>query len=129
MKNPDSDLPELDIVTEYGVVTRLPTSFPIFDAELDEHLDPDLFQQGFVDAAADPARFPRRGRDNWRRRRSRVRRTPTTRNRATHAAIAPPSTDTSGTPESKRRKGSRKRRPEGRTCRNRTAAPATDLVR
>ncbi|EON31527.1 MULTISPECIES: hypothetical protein [Gordonia] len=58
MKNPDSDLPELDIVTEHGVVTRLPTSFPIYDAELDEHLDPDLFQQGFLDAAADLDALP-----------------------------------------------------------------------
>jgi hypothetical protein len=46
----DPDLPELDIVTPHGVVTRLPTSFPIYDAELDAHLDPDLFQQGFTDA-------------------------------------------------------------------------------
>ena len=44
------ELPELDIVTDHGVVTRLPTSFPIYDADLDAHLDPDLFQQGFTDA-------------------------------------------------------------------------------
>ncbi|MFT4088367.1 MAG: hypothetical protein QM658_14680 [Gordonia sp. (in: high G+C Gram-positive bacteria)] len=48
----DSDLPELDIATEHGVVTRLPTSFPIIDPELDEYLDPDLFQKGFSDALA-----------------------------------------------------------------------------
>ncbi|GAC69730.1 hypothetical protein [Gordonia soli] len=54
----EPELPELDIVTEYGIVTRLPTSFPIYDADLDEHLDPDLFQQGFVDAAGELDRMP-----------------------------------------------------------------------
>ena len=54
----DPDLPELDIVTEYGVVTRLPTSFPLYDAELDQHLDPDLFQRGFADATAELDSLP-----------------------------------------------------------------------
>lgn len=48
----DSGLPELDIHTEYGIVTRLPTSFPLIDPELDDALDPDLFQKGFEDALA-----------------------------------------------------------------------------
>ncbi|GAB93091.1 hypothetical protein [Gordonia rhizosphera] len=48
----DPDLPELDIVTAHGTVTRLPTSFPIIDPELDGHLDPDLFQKGFEDGNA-----------------------------------------------------------------------------
>lgn len=42
----------LDIVTEYGTVTRLPTSFPIIDPELDDCVDPDLFQKGFDDSLA-----------------------------------------------------------------------------
>ncbi|HEY9312362.1 hypothetical protein [Williamsia sp.] len=46
----EPDLPELDIVTQYGVATRLPTSFPLIDPELDDALDPDLFQHGFDDA-------------------------------------------------------------------------------
>jgi hypothetical protein len=46
----DPGLPELDIVTQYGVATRLPTSFPLVDPELDVALDHDLFQQGFDDA-------------------------------------------------------------------------------
>ena len=48
----------LDIVTEHGVVTRLPTSIPIYDADLDAALDPDLFQQGFCDAEAELAGMP-----------------------------------------------------------------------
>lgn len=52
MSRHESGLPELDIVTEYGTVTRLPTSFPIIDPELDDFLDPDLFQKGFDDALA-----------------------------------------------------------------------------
>jgi hypothetical protein len=52
LTNHENELPDLDIVTEYGIVTRLPTSFPIYDADLDEHLDPDLFQKGFDDAEA-----------------------------------------------------------------------------
>lgn len=51
--NPSTpEWPELDIVTPYGIVTRLPTSFPIMDPELDGHLEPDLFQTGFDDANA-----------------------------------------------------------------------------
>lgn len=46
-------------MTPGGVVTRLPTSFPIVDPELDGHLDPDLFQQGFDDANARLCAFPR----------------------------------------------------------------------
>lgn len=46
----EPDLPELDIVTQYGVATRLPTSFPLIDPELDVALDHDLFQHGFDDA-------------------------------------------------------------------------------
>lgn len=52
MTTTNSELPGLDIVTTHGVVTRLPTSFPIIDPELDAHLDPDLFQRGFTDALA-----------------------------------------------------------------------------
>ncbi|MBM7369444.1 hypothetical protein [Gordonia hydrophobica] len=56
----DADMPELDIVTEHGIVTRLPTSFPLLDPERDADLDPDRFQQGFDDALADLDRMPPR---------------------------------------------------------------------
>ena len=49
---------EIDIVTEHGIVTRLPTSFPLYDPERDADLDPDRFQQGFDDALADLDRMP-----------------------------------------------------------------------
>ncbi|MFW0796807.1 hypothetical protein AAFP30_23580 [Gordonia sp. CPCC 205515] len=52
MTSNNTDLPDIDIVTAHGVVTRLPTSFPIIDPELDACLDPDLFQKGFADAVA-----------------------------------------------------------------------------
>ncbi|MDR2281396.1 MAG: hypothetical protein LBE07_11155 [Gordonia sp. (in: high G+C Gram-positive bacteria)] len=52
------EYPELDIVTPYGIVTRLPTSFPIIDPELDGHLDPCLFQAGFDDANMRLSAFP-----------------------------------------------------------------------
>ncbi|AZG44709.1 hypothetical protein [Gordonia insulae] len=55
----DPGAPELDITTAHGIVTRLPTSFPIIDPELDGHLDPDLFQKGFDDANSRLDTFPR----------------------------------------------------------------------
>ncbi|MAU84948.1 MULTISPECIES: hypothetical protein [Gordonia] len=58
MTRGDEDLLDLDIVTPHGVVTRLPTSFPIVDHELDGHLDPDLFQKGFEDANERLCGFP-----------------------------------------------------------------------
>jgi len=58
VKDHGDDLPDLDIVTPYGVVTRLPTSFPIYDAELAAHLDADLFQKGFEDAEAELCALP-----------------------------------------------------------------------
>lgn len=54
----EPELPDLDIVTPYGTITRLPTSFPITDPEIDAHLDPVRFQQGFDDAVAHLARLP-----------------------------------------------------------------------
>ncbi|MEZ5211813.1 MULTISPECIES: hypothetical protein [unclassified Gordonia (in: high G+C Gram-positive bacteria)] len=54
----DPGFGELDIVTEYGTVTRLPTSFPLIDPELDDCLDPDLFQKGFEDSLADLDALP-----------------------------------------------------------------------
>ncbi|MGB3602169.1 hypothetical protein [Gordonia sp. (in: high G+C Gram-positive bacteria)] len=53
-----TDLPPLDIVTEHGTVTCLPTSFPLRDPERDADLDPDVFQQGFEDSIADLDRLP-----------------------------------------------------------------------
>ncbi|MFZ2509830.1 MAG: hypothetical protein WAW85_01900 [Gordonia sp. (in: high G+C Gram-positive bacteria)] len=50
MNHREPQVHELDIITEHGTVTRLPTSFPLIDPELDEYLDPDLFQKGFDDA-------------------------------------------------------------------------------
>ncbi|NLG48076.1 hypothetical protein [Gordonia sp. (in: high G+C Gram-positive bacteria)] len=53
-----TDLPDLDIHTEHGVVTRLPTSFPLADPERDADLDPDVFQRGFDEALAHLAQLP-----------------------------------------------------------------------
>ncbi|MDL9936416.1 hypothetical protein QSJ18_06655 [Gordonia sp. ABSL1-1] len=50
MSTIEPEFPPLDIVTPYGTATRLPTSFPLIDPELDSALDPDHFQQGFDDA-------------------------------------------------------------------------------
>ncbi|AUH68897.1 MULTISPECIES: hypothetical protein [Gordonia] len=36
----------------HATVTRLPTSYPLVDPELDVCLDPDLFQQGFDESLA-----------------------------------------------------------------------------
>ncbi len=52
MSHREPRLEPLDTVTEHGTVTRLPTSFPLIDPELEEFLDPDLFQKGFDDALA-----------------------------------------------------------------------------
>ncbi|MGV9712085.1 hypothetical protein ACWDTI_15640 [Gordonia sp. NPDC003424] len=59
MTTHDTGLPALDTPTADGVVTRLPTSFPIVDPELDAHLDPDLFQRGFEDALSRLDSLPR----------------------------------------------------------------------
>lgn len=48
----DPRRPDLDLTNEHGPVTRLPTSFPLIDPELDACLDPDLFQKGFDDSLA-----------------------------------------------------------------------------
>lgn len=54
----DNGFEPLDIVTPYGTVTRLPTSYPIIDPELDDALDPDLFQKGFDDGLAQLGEMP-----------------------------------------------------------------------
>ena len=45
----EPELPDLDIVTPYGTITRLPTSFPITDPEIDAHLDPVIAGAAYLD--------------------------------------------------------------------------------